>query len=214
MVENGVDADLVAVRAAPADGATRTATAAATAVAERPAPPRPPPPPASVLLSAGRPVTSDVRGNLGVPSVVTDERVADWLTDRWQAASDMGGTPIPGPHWLEVDLGGPALLERILLDWEAAFATQWTLSARIAPGDAWAALARGTDARETARDARHVVQEAALAAGARGRFVRLDIEAPATQWGASLWRLQVWGTREDSAHAPAPAFAPAPAGGG
>lgn len=38
----------------------------------------------SQLVSLGKPVASDVRGNLGPPSVVTNEKVADWLADRWQ----------------------------------------------------------------------------------------------------------------------------------
>ena len=41
------------------------------------------------LLSAGRPATASVRGNLGEPGVVTNEATADWLHDRWQAAKNM-----------------------------------------------------------------------------------------------------------------------------
>ena len=37
-----------------------------------------------VLISAMKPVTSDVRGNLGPASAITNERMEDWLTDRWQ----------------------------------------------------------------------------------------------------------------------------------
>ena len=37
-----------------------------------------------ILLSQNRSVRSDVRGNLGHPSVITNERVSDWLKDRWQ----------------------------------------------------------------------------------------------------------------------------------
>jgi len=56
------------------------------------------------LLSTGCPATASVHGNLGPPSVVTSHVSTDWLKDRWQAAKDMSGTPIPGPHWLAVDL--------------------------------------------------------------------------------------------------------------
>ena len=34
------------------------------------------------LLSEGRPVKADVRGNLGPPGVITSERVDDWIKDR------------------------------------------------------------------------------------------------------------------------------------
>jgi len=37
-----------------------------------------------VLISAMKPVTSDVRGNLGPASTITNEKMEDWLTDRWQ----------------------------------------------------------------------------------------------------------------------------------
>lgn len=40
--------------------------------------------PQTRLLSLGKRVISDVRGNLGDPSVVTNEKVDDWLKDRWQ----------------------------------------------------------------------------------------------------------------------------------
>jgi hypothetical protein len=36
------------------------------------------------LVSLGRKVTSDVRGNLGPADVVVTEAVGDWLKDRWQ----------------------------------------------------------------------------------------------------------------------------------
>lgn len=36
------------------------------------------------LITSLKHVTSDVRGNLGPPEVVTNELMEDWLTDRWQ----------------------------------------------------------------------------------------------------------------------------------
>ena len=41
----------------------------------------------TILLSLNRSVFADVRGNLGPPSVVTQESVSNWLTDRWQGIS-------------------------------------------------------------------------------------------------------------------------------
>lgn len=38
----------------------------------------------SALISSLKPVTSDVRGNLGPAGTITNERMEDWLTDRWQ----------------------------------------------------------------------------------------------------------------------------------
>lgn len=36
------------------------------------------------LLSLNKPVRASVHGNLGDPSVITNEKVEDWLADRWQ----------------------------------------------------------------------------------------------------------------------------------
>jgi hypothetical protein len=150
-----------------------------------------------ILLSAGKPVVASVTGNLGLPSVVTSEKVVrDWLLDRWQAASDMGGTPIPGEHWIEIDLEHIAKLSRILLDWETAHATKWTLRARLYEDGGWATIALGTDAVSVLTDSQpqqHVMQQVILPVDIRARYIRLIIHEPATRWGSSLWRFQVWG---------------------
>jgi hypothetical protein len=41
----------------------------------------------SRLVSENKPATSDVRGNLGPASCITNETMADWLADRWQGTS-------------------------------------------------------------------------------------------------------------------------------
>ena len=152
-----------------------------------------------ILLSTGKPVTASVRGNLGLPSVVTSEKVErDWLLDRWQAASDMGGTPIPGEHWIEIDLEHIATsISRILLDWETAHAIKWTIRARLYEDAGWATIAVGTEAvTVTPTDSQklqHVMQQVILPVNIRARYIRLLIHEPATRWGSSLWRFQVWG---------------------
>jgi hypothetical protein len=83
------------------------------------------------LLSKSRPVTADVHGNLGAPSVVTNESIGNWLTDRWQAALNMKGEAIPGEHWIEIDLQRPCKVEKIIIDWEDAYSTFWTLQGRL-----------------------------------------------------------------------------------
>ena len=73
-------------------------------------------------------VTASTMGNLGPPSVVTSDSTMDPLRDRWQAASDLNGTPIPGPQWLAIDLKQTCIAERFAIDWETAFA-----NVRLAP---------------------------------------------------------------------------------
>jgi len=88
----------------------------------------------AVVLSTGRPASSDVRGNLGPASVITSEKTDDWLADRWQAASNMGGTPIPGSHWVEIDLLRLCKVTSILIDWEEAFSQHWILKGKRSDG--------------------------------------------------------------------------------
>ena len=172
----------------------------ALSAAEPAPPPLPPPPPPQpdALVSAGRPVQASARGNLGPPGVVTSEAVADWLADRWQAAANMQGDPLPGEHWLEVDLGAPHRLARVLIDFEKAYAVSYTVQSRLTQGEGgegWALVAEGSAAAQTAADDAHVIHELPARAGAVGRYVRLLIHQPATRWGTSVWRFHVYGAR-------------------
>ena len=100
-------------------------------------------------------VTTDVRGNLGPASVLIQNQTLDWIKDRWQAASDMHGTNIHGPHNVQLewtyDVVHPTkdtihlrrastishstphrgaldvVLKRIVLDWEAAYSDNYDI---------------------------------------------------------------------------------------
>jgi len=176
------------------------------------------------LLSKGRPATGDVHGNLGAPAVITNESIGNWLTDRWQAALNMKGEAIPGEHWVEIDLQRPCRVEKVLIDWEDAYSTFWTLEGRATAerGDASATvvLGRGSEAKQIRKMKHHVVfelhtalsrdqhriKEATLhehhaqrerhggGADEAVRYVRLVIHKPSLHWGSSIWRLQLWGT--------------------
>lgn len=159
-----------------------------------------------ILLSNGKPVTSDVRGNLGPASVVTSEVIADWLKDRWQAASDMGGTPIRGQHWLEIDLQEDrtsSSITRILIDWEDAFSDRWVvLGKQFSAEESWTTIAESRQMKVKSRSKHHVIQEVVLDSrlqhNKKIRFVRLLIHSPSTKWGSSVWRFQVWGIPSSS----------------
>jgi len=160
------------------------------------------------LLSAHRPVESDVRGNLGPPSVVTEESVSDWLTDRWQSARNMRGEPILGEHWLDVDLGTSSTLTKIVLDWEDAYCTDYDLIGHSGRASKDGVLrdsrriASGKDARTSHPTKQHMVHEIVLPTSIpshgrkskhKFRYVRLVMHSPATQWAPSLWRFQIYG---------------------
>jgi len=177
-----------------------------------------------VLLSRQPGVTAqaDVRGNLGPISVVLQAQPGeDWLKDRWQAASDMGGTAIPGAHWVVLDLGGQAELERVTLDWETAYAKDYHLEGKNALADGWepifdSAKAVHVKRRRSREEGQspalkkpvplhiiHTLDVTGLGLGATTtggknrnpsfRYIRLFITKPARGWGVSLWQFDVLG---------------------
>lgn len=157
------------------------------------------------LLSAHRPVTSDVQGNLGPPGVVTDEKTADWLKDRWQSARNMMGDPIPGEHFLEVDLQRLCTVTKFLVDWELAWSNRYTIYGHTYSGGAavktnsipgLTKLSVFRDARSSSMD-KHVVHEMvvphASPVSVQYRYVRLVMHGGATKWAPSVWRFQIYG---------------------
>lgn len=160
--------------------------------------------------------TADVQGNLGPPSVILQVKPGkDWLHDRWQAASDMHGTNIPGEHWIRLDFGETVLVDSIVLDWETAYADKYRLEAH--DNDNLWILFDGTDpAQDNMRSVSqsgqspgvkqkrplHVVHKLSLSgtppAQKRLRALRLHILKPATGWGVSLWQFDVYGFHQAS----------------
>jgi hypothetical protein len=207
------------------------------------------------LLSLNRPVWADVRGYLGLPSVVTSEST-NKQTDRWQASLDMRGIPIGGHHWLRIDLGRLAYISRMLIDWEEGYSLDYAVHGRVEPLDdcgsggltgsaastapsegclnpkeGWIKIFDTKDSRksgihlETTTSFKHVIHEFVtvgtpttesqhgLTFGGNTvlavdgtiresdligpfRVVKLLIRSPATKWGSSVWRWQVWGAEQ------------------
>jgi hypothetical protein len=87
------------------------------------------------LLSAGQLVHASAHGNLAAPSVITRATPPlatheAWLTDRWQAARDMSGTPLAGTQWVTLELESGCIAHRAVLDWETARADDYELQLR------------------------------------------------------------------------------------
>eukprot|EP00935_MAST-01C_sp_MAST-1C-sp1_P001553 g1553.t1 len=169
---------------------------------------------AEVLLSRGVAVQTDTRGNLGPGSVITqDPPGKDWIRDRWQAASDMGGTAIPGSHWVVLDFGETKTVRpsRLVLDWEAAHAENYRIEGRLNSTEGWNVLYDGGDPAQESRRTKtesgqspgvnfklplHRVHEVKLAGDPQPlRFMRVFIVKPAAGWGVSLWQVDVYGPR-------------------
>ena len=150
------------------------------------------------LCASGCVARCDVRGNLGECGVILN-RGEDWLKDRWQAASDMGGTAIPGPHKVEVDFGRDVIVCSVEIDWETAYAKDYTIAAdgvRVFDGAVPGARRERTSGRSPAVKGRplHVVHDVTLDECAPARTLTIDIAKGATPWGVSIWHVGVMGT--------------------
>ena len=129
---------------------------------------------ADSLLSQGQPTTASSVENAGTPaSNATDGN----LNTRWSSA-------FSDPQWLEVDLGGTAAVDKVVLDWEAAYATAFQIQTST-DNTNWTSIyatTTGTGGSQT------------LTVSGSGRYVRMDGTARATGYGYSLWEFQVYGT--------------------
>lgn len=66
-----------------------------------------------ILLSINKSVESNVRGNLGPPSVITQELVGDWLKDRWQGTSSSMKIALLFPNHINHDVNKTPSIIRI-----------------------------------------------------------------------------------------------------
>ncbi|TDV40986.1 beta-1,3-glucanase family protein [Actinophytocola oryzae] len=96
---------------------------------------------------------------------------------RWSSA-------FSDPQWLRVDLGASASVCRVVLSWEAAYATAFQVQIS-GDGNSWSNLyttTSGTGGTQT------------LDVTGTGRYVRVNGTARATPYGYSLWELGVYGS--------------------
>ncbi|MET7419574.1 discoidin domain-containing protein [Dactylosporangium sp. NPDC005555] len=114
---------------------------------------------ASSTENAGTPAASAFDGNLGT---------------RWSSAAG-------DPQWVQVDLGSTQAVCGVTLNWEAAYATAYTIQLST-NGTTWTTV-------HTATGSTGGVQT--IPVSGSGRYVRMNGTARATQWGYSLWEFQV-----------------------
>jgi hypothetical protein len=129
---------------------------------------------AETPLSQGRPATASSVENAGSPATAA---VDGNNGTRWSSA-------FADPQWLRVDLGGSATINKVILIWEAAYASGYQLQVS-ADGNNWSPIyttTTGTGGTQT------------LTVSGTGRYVRLYTTKRATQYGASVWEFQVFGT--------------------
>jgi hypothetical protein len=136
---------------------------------------------------------------------------------------NMQGAIVRGQHWLEIDLErsvSASSIHKVILHWENAYASQFFIVGRSENG-IHHYIGSHEEVVDTTRQPQHVVmtmgklpvstttrlQHAHTGSGERlkgvngidtndglVRYIRIILKRPGTQWGTSLWRVQLWGT--------------------
>ncbi|WP_327178434.1 discoidin domain-containing protein [Streptomyces sp. NBC_01335] len=108
---------------------------------------------------------------------------------RWATSPTTGWTD---PGWISVDLGATAQIDKVVLQWDPAYAKSFQI--QVSPNGAdWTPIystTSGTGFKQT------------LAVSGTGRYVRMYGTQRATPYGYSLWEFQVYGTGGDPIPAP------------
>ncbi len=123
-------------------------------------------------IAQGKTATASSTENAGTPASAAVDGNAG---TRWSSA-------FADPQWIQVDLGSSASVCRVGLIWETAYATAFQIQLST-DGSTWTnvyATTAGTGGTQT------------LAVSGTARYVRMYGTARATQYGYSLWELQVF----------------------
>ncbi|MEU9826150.1 discoidin domain-containing protein [Micromonospora chersina] len=135
-------------------------------------------PPSGRPISEFRTVAASSWEGGNAPAAALDGRT----TTRWSSQ-------FSDPQWLSVDFGGVATISRVVLNWEAAYATGYRLETS-ADGNTWTTIYSTTTGRGGVEQ---------LPVTGSGRYLRLYGTARATGYGYSLWEFQVYGTVDEAA---------------
>ncbi|MGC9665994.1 discoidin domain-containing protein [Planosporangium sp. 12N6] len=129
---------------------------------------------ADTLLSQGRPATASSSENADTPaSAAVDGNTAT----RWSSA-------FSDPQWIQIDLGGTYTVSRVVLTWEAAYATSFQIQTST-NATTWTTVYTTTTGAGGNQS---------LTVTGTGRYVRLYGTVRATAYGYSLWEFQVYGS--------------------
>jgi hypothetical protein len=130
----------------------------------------------SVNLALNRPATASTTENASFPAPMA---VDGNLGTRWASlAAD--------PQWIYVDLGANYNVTRVKVTWETAMASSYQIQRATAAAGPW------TTMRTVTGNATSVNDNTGLSGV--GRYIRINGTARATQWGYSIWELEVYGT--------------------
>ncbi|MER7005964.1 discoidin domain-containing protein [Dactylosporangium sp. NPDC000555] len=119
----------------------------------------------------GKPATASSTENAGTPaSAAVDGNTGT----RWSSAAG-------DPQWLQVDLQSVQQICGVTLNWEAAYATAFSIQTST-NGTTWTTIYSTTTGTGGVQN---------LSVTGNGRYVRVYGTARATQWGYSLWEFQI-----------------------
>jgi F5/8 type C domain/Fibronectin type III domain len=127
-----------------------------------------------LLLSQGQPATASSVQNAGYPA---SNAVDGNLSTRWSSA-------FSDPQWLEADLGATHAISKVVLYWEAAYATAFQIQTSN-DGTNWTTIYSTTTGPGGTQT---------LSVTGSGRYVRMYGTQRATGYGYSLWEFQVFGS--------------------
>jgi len=144
-------------------------------------PPPPPPPPSGSPISEFRPVAASSWEGGNAPGAALDGRT----TTRWSSQ-------FSDPQWIQVDLGGTATINQVVLNWEAAFGRAYRIEVS-SNASTWSTIYSTTTGPGGIER---------LTVSGTGRYVRLFGTTRATGYGYSLWEFGVFGTVDNSATSP------------
>jgi exo-beta-1,3-glucanase (GH17 family) len=128
---------------------------------------------AETLLSQGKSVTSSSNESAGTPP---EAAVDGNPATRWSST-------FSDPQWIRIDLGANATISRVVLSWEAAYATAFQIQTS-ADGNTWTPIyttTTGTGGTQT------------LTVTGSGQYIRMYGTTRANGYGYSLWEFQVFG---------------------
>ncbi|MEV4177515.1 discoidin domain-containing protein [Nonomuraea sp. NPDC049709] len=133
---------------------------------------------ADSLLSQGKQATaSSVEGAAHGAAAAVD---GDLTGTRWSSS-------FSDPQWLQVDLGAPATISRVVLVWESAYGKAFRIQTS-GDGTTWTdayTTTTGTGGTQT------------LDVTGTGRYVRMYGTTRGTGYGYSLWEMQIYGGGAD-----------------
>lgn len=127
-------------------------------------------------LALNKPVAVSTTENAGTPgSAAVDGNAGT----RWSSAA-------ADPQWIYVDLGASFTVNRVRITWETALGRDYQVQIANATGGPW------TNLRTVTANAALVNDHTGLSG--TGRYVRIYGTARGTQWGYSIWELEVYGS--------------------